>query len=53
MRFSLKFLEKKILIILRNFEKLTVNKQAIDVIPKNSRENCLSLDYRSRLEARD
>ena len=35
------------------FLKIYVNKQAINVIPENSRENCLNLDSRSRLDVRD
>ena len=58
MRFSFKFLEKKRHIILRNFEKLTAlfwkyQSIIINVIPENSRENCLYLDSRSRIKARD
>ena len=35
------------------FLKIYVNKQAINVIPENSRENCLNLDSRSRLDVWD
>merc|ERR1711911_45107 len=59
MRFLFKFLEKKGHNILRNFEKMTafflkisVIKQEINVILENSREICLNLDSRSRLETR-
>ena len=57
MRFLFKFLEKKGQNILRNFEKIkafflkiSVIKQGINVILENSRENCLNLDSRSRLD---
>ena len=42
--------------ILRNYRlflKIYVNIQALNVIPENSRENCVNLDSRSCLEARD
>ena len=35
------------------FLKISVNKQATNLIPENSRGNCLNLDSRSHLEARD
>ena len=35
------------------FLKISVNKQAINIIPKNSRKNCLNLDSRSHIKARD
>ena len=41
----MKFLENNSL-----FLKISVIKQAINVIPENSRENCLNLDSRSRLD---
>ena len=44
---------KKFWEINSRFLKISINKQATNVIPKNSRENCLNLDSRSRLEARD
>ena len=57
MRFSFKFLNKSRCIILRKIKKLkvffwkiSVQAQATNQILVNSRENCLNLDSRSRLE---
>ena len=57
MRFSFKFLNKNICIILRKvkklkafFWKISVQAQATNQILVNSREKCLNFDSRSRLE---